>query len=317
MNAVVKLGLYVAALAVLLVAGIGVGKLIGPGAGSATERPRAGHEMSTTKPGDSGESNDMDEMADDEGGHGTEHEAATELEVPGGLQVAQGGYRLEPRTTTVQPGRQVPFRFTITGTDGKPLTRFALAHEKRLHLIVVRRDLSGFQHLHPTMAANGEWSVPLTLAEPGAYRVYADFQPAGAEDGLTLGTDVFAPGSFQPKPLPAEQHTTTVDGYVVTIQGHLEPGKSSKLTLSVSKDGKPVTNLQPYLGAYGHLVALRDGDLAYLHVHPDGEPGDGKTKAGPGVTFFAEVPSSGAYRLYLDFQHEDTVRTAEFTGIAG
>jgi hypothetical protein len=146
--------------------------------------------------------------------------------------------------------------------------------------------------------------------------VYADFQPAGADDGLTLGADLFAPGSFQPTPLPAEQRTTTVDGYTVTINGELEPGKSSKITLSVSKAGEPVTNLQPYLGAYGHLVALREGDLAYLHVHPDGEPGDGKTKAGPDVTFFAEVPSSGAYRLYLDFQHNGKVRTAEFTGVA-
>jgi hypothetical protein len=78
-----------------------------------------------------------------------------------------------------------------------------------------------------------------------------------------------------------------------------------------------VTDLQPYLGAYGHLVALRDGDLAYLHVHPDGAPGDGRTAAGPQVTFYAEVPSSGSYRLYLDFQHAGTVRTAEFTAVAG
>jgi hypothetical protein len=108
-----------------------------------------------------------------------------------------------------------------------------------------------------------------------------------------------------------------VDGYEVKLNGTLVPGRSSKLTLSVSKDGRPVTDLQPYLEAYGHLVALRSGDLAYLHVHPDGEPGDGKTKPGPDITFYAEVPSSGAYRLYLDFQHEGKVRTAEFTALAG
>jgi hypothetical protein len=89
------------------------------------------------------------------------------------------------------------------------------------------------------------------------------------------------------------------------------------VTLSVSKGGVPVTDLQPYLGAYGHLVALRDGDLAYLHVHPDGAPGDGRTPAGPDVTFHAEVPSAGSYRLYLDFRHAGQVRTAEFTAVAG
>jgi hypothetical protein len=104
-----------------------------------------------------------------------------------------------------------------------------------------------------------------------------------------------------------------VDGYEVRLDGDLVAGQTSKVTLTVTKDGAPVTDLQPYLGAYGHLVALRTGDLAYLHVHPDGEPGDGKTAPGPAVTFYAEVPTATTYRLFLDFQHGGTVRTAEFT----
>ena len=68
-----------------------------------------------------------------------------------------------------------------------------------------------------------------------------------------------------------------------------------------------------YLGAYGHLVALRAGDLAYLHVHPEGAPGDGATEPGPEVVFFAEVPSPDRYHLYLDFKHDGVVRTAAFT----
>ena len=85
------------------------------------------------------------------------------------------------------------------------------------------------------------------------------------------------------------------------------------LTLSVSRDGKPVGDLQPYLGAYGNLVALRASDLAYLHVHPMGEPGDGVTPAGPDIGFHTAFPSEGDYRLFLDFQHQGVVRTAEFT----
>lgn len=91
------------------------------------------------------------------------------------------------------------------------------------------------------------------------------------------------------------------------------PDRSSELTLTVSRDGVPVTDLQPYLAAYGHLVALRAGDLAYLHVHPAGAPGDGVTPAGPGITFAATAPSAGEYRLFLDFKHAGVVRTAEFT----
>ena len=60
------------------------------------------------------------------------------------------------------------------------------------------------------------------------------------------------------------------------------------LTATVSRDGEPVTDLQPYLGAYGHLVALRDGDLGYLHVHPEGDTGPG-----PEIAFGTEFPSAG------------------------
>jgi hypothetical protein len=177
---------------------------------------------------------------------------------------------------------------------------------------VVRRDLSGFQHVHPTRSDDGLWSVPLTVRDPGQYRVFADFQPAGREKGLTLGVDVPVAGTYRAAPLPAPATTAEVDGYRVELAGTLQPGASSRLTLTVTRDGRPVTDLEPYLGAYGHLVALRDGDLAYLHVHPD----ETKT-AGPDVTFHAEVPSAGAYRLYLDFQHGGKVRTAEFTALAG
>jgi hypothetical protein len=153
------------------------------------------------------------------------------------------------------------------------------------------------------------------VAEPGQYRIFADFQPAARTEPLTLGVDVPAAGNYQPRPLRPAARTATVDGYTVDLTGNLVAGAESTVTLRVSRDGKPVTDLQPYLGAYGHLVALRDGDLAYLHVHPDGTPGDGRTASGPGITFHAEVPSAGSYRLYLDFQHDGQVHTAEFTAV--
>jgi len=250
-------------------------------------------------------------------GHGDSHADGAVPELPGGLQVAQDGYRLIPVTNTLSTRTPEPFTFRVLGPDGAPVTQYTESHDKDLHLIVVRRDLSGFQHVHPTRRTDGTWSVPLAVAAPGQYRVFADFRPAARDKGLTLGIDVPAPGDYQPRALPAPNRTADVDGYTVTLAGELTPGSSSKLTLTVGHGGAPVTDLQPYLGAYGHLVALRDGDLAYLHVHPDGMPGDGRTAAGPDIVFHAEVPSAGAYRLYLDFQHGGTVRTAEFTLIAG
>ncbi|MEU8118817.1 hypothetical protein AB0C21_08910 [Spirillospora sp. NPDC049024] len=301
MNSATRLGAYAVGLAVVFGGAAGVGKIVGPVGGKAE---MASHETGGGHGAGGGE----------HGGGGRESAAS---QVPGGLQVSEDGFTLVPQRTVLSPGEKTDFRFTINGPDGKPVTGFKPLHGKLLHLIVVRRDLSGFQHLHPTEAGGGVWTVPITLAKPGAYRFFTDIQPEGAKRQLTLGTDVFAPGDLKPAPLPEPEQVAKVDGHEVRLTGGLTPGKSSELTLTVSKDGKPVTDLEPYLEAYGHLVALRQGDLAYLHVHPDGEPGDGETKPGPGITFFAEAPSSGAYRLYLDFKHEGKVRTAEFTVHAG
>jgi hypothetical protein len=292
MRTPLKLGSYALGLVVVFSAALGLGNLVGPGAPEAAvgSASHAHDSAGTTEPG--------------------------AAHIPAGLQITQDGYRLEPLSPQLATGSPQPFAFRIVGPDGSPVTGYVRNHDKDLHLIVVRRDLSGFQHVHPTLGADGTWSIPLAVPAAGQYRIFADFRPAGLDRGLTLGADVPAPGDFQPRPLPAAARTTTVDGYVVTLDGVLVPGSSSKLTLSVAKDGVPVTDLQPYLGAYGHLVALRAGDLAYLHVHPDGAPGDGRTAAGPQVVFHAEVPSDGSYRLYLDFQHAGKVHTAEFSAAA-
>lgn len=244
-------------------------------------------------------------------GHGQAHSGTAAIDLPGGLASSRGGYTLAPAVSTLTPGTTGTFAYRITGPDGAPVTAFDVEHDKRMHLIVVRRDTTGFQHVHPEMAADGTWSVPLAVPAAGSYRVFADFTPTGGP-GTTLGADVDAPGTYQPVD-HSPSRIAQIDGYTVELTGELVPGRGSPVTLAISKDGAPVTDLQPYLAAYGHLVALRDGDLAYLHVHPEGAPGDGRTPAGPTIQFVAEVPSTGTYRMFLDFQHNGVVRTAEFT----
>lgn len=237
-------------------------------------------------------------------------------QLPGGLVATEAGYTLALDNATTTTSADAKLRFRILDETGAPVTRYVRSHDKDLHLIVVRRDMAAFQHVHPELDANGTWSVPLNLSRAGDYRVYADFTPEGGQ-ALTLGADLRVAGQYDVQPLPAPATSTTVGDYTVTLDGAITPGQASKVTLSVSRDGQPVTDLQPYLGAYGHLVALRASDLAYLHVHPEGEPGDGVTAAGPGITFYVTAPTTGDYRLFLDFQHEGVVRTAEFTATAG
>ncbi|MCT9931831.1 hypothetical protein N5079_16590 [Planotetraspora sp. A-T 1434] len=325
MNTPAKLGAYVVGLTVIFGGALGAGRSAGPVGSAATEahnrpdahsRPDAHNTHGT---GDAEGPHDTGDAGGPDAGdaHGGDHsDRADAPPIPEGLQISVNGYTLSPLTSTIEPGEATDFRFTVIGPDGKPVTGYQTRHDKKLHFIVVRRDLTGFQHLHPQLLDNGVWSVRLSLPEAGPYRAFADFAPDDHE-ALTLGMDLNAAGDYEPKALPPVSRTATVDGYTVTLDGELNGGGSSPLTLKITKDGEPVTDLQPYLGAYGHLVALRAGDLGYLHVHPDGSPGDGRTPAGPEITFHAEVPTGGDYRLFLDFKHAGAVHTADFTARAG
>jgi hypothetical protein len=286
MNAPLKFAAFVLGLAVVFVAALGVGATLGPD-------PAVGA-TNHSQPSE-----------------GPAVQDATVAELPAGLSSTEKGYTLTLAQTRADAGKQVPLQFRITDASGAALTQYVDNHEKQLHLIVVRRDMAGFQHVHPTIDRDGTWSVPVDL-RAGDYRVFADFVPAGGEN-LTLGADVQVAGQYDPQPLPPVATTAKVDGYTVKLAGTPTANEPSMLTFSVSRDGKPVTDLQPYLGAYGHLVALRASDLAYLHVHPMGEPGDGVTPAGSEIAFHTAIPSDGDYRLFLDFKHQNVVRTAEFT----
>jgi hypothetical protein len=243
----------------------------------------------------------------DAGGDGHAGEARGAAAAAPGLAVAGGGLRLVAHRSALPAGQTENYSFRIVDAHGATLRDFALEHGKRLHLIVVRRDLTGYQHLHPTLRADGTWTVPLRLTAPGSYRVFADFTPArGAR--TTLGTDVLVDGDARYAALPGPAAHATADGYDVAISGTPAAGRMGRLTFTVTRAGVPVTDLQPYLEARGHLVALRAGDLAYLHVHPedDATPGDR-------ISFMTELPTAGRYRLFLQFKHEGRIHTVAFT----
>jgi hypothetical protein len=219
-----------------------------------------------------------------------------------GLAVSDDGLTLALDTAVLERGRPGELRFSIRGAGGTAIRDFDVEHEKRMHVIVVRRDGRGFQHLHPTLDEAGTWSAPLTLPEAGAYRVFADFKHDG--EARTLAADLTANGAAHYRALPEPAVTADAgDGYEVRLNaGGLRAGREAGLDFSVTRGGSAVEP-EPYLGARGHLVALREGDLAFLHVHPDEDS----------LAFIAEFPTAGRYRLYLQFKHEGRVHTAEFT----
>jgi hypothetical protein len=216
-----------------------------------------------------------------------------------GLAVADGGL-----TLALEPRHEGELAFEIVDAEGRPVRDYDVEHEKRMHVIVVRRDGRGFQHVHPRLGGDGVWRAPVNLREAGAYRVFADFVHDGEAE--TLAADLTVDGDADYRPLPAPAATAhTSDGYDVRLDAEgPRAGNEADLRFTVSRGGETVRT-ERYLGAGGHLVALREGDLAYLHVHPE-EHGDA-------VSFMTEFPSEGRYRLYFQFKQAGRVHTAEFT----
>jgi hypothetical protein len=237
--------------------------------------------------------------------HGQSQVAARPESVPGGVLVSAKGFTLEPLRTRFEVGVRSRFEFRIRDHGGNVVTRFEHMHDAGLHLIVVRRDLTLFQHVHPKLQADGRWSVDLRFEQAGFFRAYADF--TANDNALTLGVDLAADGELRTLDPSEPNPVSRVDGYDVTIQPQtLRVGQPTLLSFAVRRDGRSVEDLEPYLGAMGHLVALRRGDLAYLHVHP-------MAHSNPGViAFHAEFPTAGQYRLFLQFAHAGSVHTADF-----
>ena len=223
-----------------------------------------------------------------------------------GLSSVAGGYTLAPLESTLPRAATRAFRFRILDGDGRAVRDFDVDGGVRVHLIVVRRDLTGYQHLHPTMQADGTWSVPLSLPTAGAYRAFTDFEIDGTK--TVLGHDLFVPGTFAPVQLPAATSSVSTDGFVVALtHDDLRADKEARLRFAISKGGRPVPTFDSYVGHRGHLVALRDGDLSYSHVHPEPDARVGE------IVFHTRLPSAGRYRLFLQFKVDGVVHTAPFT----
>jgi hypothetical protein len=264
-NAVARLAVFSLILAAAFVAAAAIGRAVGPLEREAAQAEHAEEEGMTMEPAG-----------------------------PAGLSVAAGGLRLDPNLTSFKRGSWTTWAFRIEREDGSVVNDFDVEHERRMHLIVVRRDLSGFQHLHPA-GPRGDWVWTFRFARAGIFRAFADFSTAGKR--RTLGVDLFVPGRWSPKPLPAPARRASVSGYAVELER-----RDGLLEFRVLRDGREV-RVQPYLGARGHLVILREGDLAYLHNHADEDA----------LRFETTFPSAGSYRAFLQFRHGGVVRTAAFT----
>jgi hypothetical protein len=291
-NAPARLAVFAAALVALFGAAVAAGGAIGPD----REPARAAAAHGAAAHGDAATT------------HGARpgHDAASHAADPvRGLAVAEDGLRVVVADPELARGRTERLRFRILDGHGATVRDFDVAHARRMHLILARRDLTGFQHLHPRQAADGSWAAPVRIDASGSYRLFADFTRAGAPH--TLSADLRVDGPADLRPLPAPAATATSDGgqAVRLDAGRAAAGREASLRFTVTEHGARVAT-QPYLGAGGHLVVLREGDLAFLHVHPT-----------DGLAFAATFPTAGRYRLFLQYRSAGRVHTAAFTREVG
>jgi hypothetical protein len=250
-----------------------------------------------------------------------------------------------------------PATWTLKIADaqsGQPVQKFDVVHDKLMHLIVVKNDLSWFNHIHPTHKGDGTFEISAALPREGTYKLYADYTPTGKKQ--EVAQHVFATGGAAPAPSNAQLTPDKMQGpwMIKRVTSHpegepekkggptyevalmpmpmkLKSGEDSMLHFQVrDSKGKPISDLQPYLGAMGHAVILSQDTDKYLHSHPmEGghEPGakhdmskmgDMKHKAppkkgGPDVMFHTNFPKAGLYKAWGQFMHRGQIITAAFT----
>lgn len=233
-------------------------------------------------------------------------------------------------TTTPQPSRVVletknwpapgpiTLAFRLLGKDGGDLKEsdLKIVHEKRVHLLLVRDDLTQFQHLHPTyelLDGNYRWVARTTVPEAGDYQLYVDISPEKEEPMvLRISTRIGGSTATNMSPAPSSDMSATTEGIQakLTTPSSIMMGQPARLTFTLTKNSQPIRDIEPYLGAYGHVVILRhNAPEDFLHVHPvtQTKPMDGK------VEFETMFKTKGRYTLFAQFAVGESVKTFPIT----
>lgn len=223
-----------------------------------------------------------------------------------GARLGEYQLRVVTEPAMVEPGIQVLLTLTLLDPHGTPVKDLEIVHEKLVHLIVVREGLDVFSHLHPDLVG-GTFSTTAVFAAAGMYYLYADFKPRGGSPVTAMAEvrvqgspaaasalEVHVPGRIMTKVLGADVSLEKVTG------GH-------RIGFTVlAPDEAPVTDLEPYLGAMGHLVVISADGKQYVHAHPQagGEPGK--------MTFEARFPGAGLYKAWAEFKRGGQVHVLPF-----
>ncbi|MCY7411279.1 MAG: FixH family protein [Chitinophagales bacterium] len=185
-----------------------------------------------------------------------------------------------------------------------------VVHEKKIHLIVVSNDLSWFRQIHPESKSDGSYNVTTKFPHGGDFVMFADYTPTGFSNQVTR-----IPVNVSGNQLEAKKYSVQKliwqgdDGYKAEINtdGKLISGKETLLKVLITKNEKPVTDLDVYLGALGHFAIISEDTKNYLYAHAM----DLRIK-GTEIIFHTEFETAGIYRGFLQFNHAEKIHTADF-----
>jgi hypothetical protein len=217
-------------------------------------------------------------------------------------------FRSEP--AGIKAGKAAKLYFTPKekGRSGSAVP-LDLVHEMKFHLFIMSRDLSYFAHEHPEQARGGSLVWEHTFPFGGEYVLFQDYTPTGS--GHQLGRQVISVAGKEQAPvrLGKEDLVWEGNGYQVTLSSEvpLKADTGLELKASVLREGKPVTDLDNYLGALSHVVIVSEDASEFVHVHPM----ESATK-GPDIRLHTKFPGAGMYKVFMQFKHQGKVQTASF-----
>jgi hypothetical protein len=230
-----------------------------------------------------------------------------------GHEMSKADPMLMVETDPVRPaaGKPTTLKLMIHGAGGAVVKDFAVVHEQKVHLIVVRDGLDQFAHLHPSIDPAGNLTVAYTFPTGGTFRLYADHQPAGGRQATARG-EVKVAGDAPPAPALTPDVPGKVAGEglraEVTVAGATVRGEATIGFELADKEDRAVTDLQPYMGAMGHLVVLSRDGKRYVHAHP----AEGKADKADRVVFTAHFMKAGLYKGWGQFRRSGKVEVVPF-----
>lgn len=213
------------------------------------------------------------------------------------------------------PNQPVNLVINVQDPAGKSIDKFDIFQEKLMHLIIVRDDLGTYDHIHPTYKGNGRFEVSANFSSPGDYSLFSDYKPSGQKEAISL-MQVKIPGSVPlPKSLEKFEKTKVLSNAKVNLNvanKNIQAGKEVTLNFDIkdAANNQPIKDLEPYLGERGHLVIVKSSSPLtvsdYIHAHALKNSPDGK------IEFTTSFPQAGTYKLWMQFQRNGKVDTADF-----